>query len=269
MKIYSLRSFEQARVEFVHPDQQEQLPLNNVTLLLGDNSAGKTTVLRAVALAALGPVLDQSGYMPKSMVRWNEGEARVEASIRVHALDRSSDTVVSDIVATTVTIERRGSRELLRPEKAISELAFDDESPAMLVLGYGATRRTEPPAEFHSATRRKLRALRYERVAGLFEDHLGLTPLEAWLPKLERDKPRSYCHVLDLFASLLPSDIRFTGHLERDEYVFERGHTVLGFSALSDGYRGFVGLLSDLFFHLCTGLVDGDDPRDSRGIVLI
>ena len=59
---------------------------------------------------------------------------------------------------------------------------WDEESPAFLVLGYGATRRVETgPGSVES--RAKERILRYRRVAGLFEEHMTLMPLSAWLPQ--------------------------------------------------------------------------------------
>jgi hypothetical protein len=114
-----------------------------------------------------------------------------------------------------------------------------------------------------------LRVLRYDRVANLFEEQLSLTPLAAWLPELARNRPKLYDRVCDLLEQLIPADTRFTGELDGDEYLFERGGIKVGFAALSDGYRGYIGLLGDIFYHLCTGLQDADEPTKSRGIVLI
>src|SRR5262245_28185957 len=72
----SFRTFRQAEVEFLHPDQDFtalEFPrpprLPNVNLLLGNNGSGKTTLLKAIALAALGPSVTDSGIFPYRLVR--------------------------------------------------------------------------------------------------------------------------------------------------------------------------------------------------------
>src|SRR5687768_7399299 len=95
LKIENLRTFETAEIRFnlpgAKPPSDSSLP--NVTLLLGDNGAGKTSVLRAAALAALGPILTSgsAGYVPYSLVRRagrnQPGPARVSAELLLHKQD--------------------------------------------------------------------------------------------------------------------------------------------------------------------------------------
>ena len=42
----------------------------------------------------------------------------------------------------------------------------------------------------------------------------------------------------------------FTGVLRNKEYYFSRGGTSVPFPGLSDGYRGFIGWVGDLLYHL-------------------
>jgi hypothetical protein len=180
-----------------------------------------------------------------------------------------------------VSLIRRGDTEQVAPRMWSSagmkhddfgrfeKQLYSENSPGVLVLGYGATRRVDPASEFSQSRRRKLRVLRYERVSSLFEEQVALVPLAGWLPDLARRKPKLYRQLRKLFDQLIPSDTRFTGELDGDEYLFERRGVKIGFAALSDGYRGYIGLLGDLFYHLCNGLKDDDDPTQSRGIVLV
>ena len=293
--ISNLRCFEHQTVPFVNPGARPTGPLNNVTLLLGNNGVGKTTVLRAISLATLNQALTQAGYVPYSMIRRSPGArsgqaevlAEVLAEIRLHDQDLEGRLTTSDLATATssfVVIVPRGDTEHILPGDIHSEGSnagslfaderferqlFDDRSPGILVLGYGATRRVDPASEFSPGRRRKQRLLRYERVSSLFEEQVSLAPLAGWLPELQREKPKLFGRVCELLGQLIPSDTRFTGKLDGDEYLFERGGIEVGFAALSDGYRGYIGLLSDLFYHLCTGLKDEDEPTLSRGIVLI
>ncbi|HEY2739714.1 MAG TPA: AAA family ATPase, partial [Thermoanaerobaculia bacterium] len=71
LKIENLRCFESATVDLQFPAREQETPpeLPNVNLLLGNNGAGKTTVLKAIALAVLGPILPSSGFVPYALVR--------------------------------------------------------------------------------------------------------------------------------------------------------------------------------------------------------
>src|SRR3954464_2657904 len=51
------RCFDRATVELRYPGEDPSLNYDNVNLILGDNGSGKSTVLRAIAITALGPVL--------------------------------------------------------------------------------------------------------------------------------------------------------------------------------------------------------------------
>lgn len=282
VQIQDLRCFEDARVEFVHPDADAQRELSNVTVLLGNNGAGKSTVLRALALGTVTVAMTQGGYVPYSMVRRSARavvkSASVHAQVVVHGQDLTGELSGSGsarwntetIIARVGDVERIESVFDLAPKgRSNSDHFFIEDSAGILVLGYGATRRVDPASEFSPRRRRKQRMLRYERVSSLFEEQVALAPLSGWLPELERGKPKLHRRVCELIDALIPADTRFTGELDGDEYLFERGGVKVGFAALSDGYRGYVGLLGDLFYHLCTGLRDDDDPVDSRGIVLV
>jgi len=69
---------------------EDRLP--NVNLLLGVNGAGKTTVLKALALGTLSPVIQNSGYVPYYLVRRTkprhskpEVRAAIETTVILHS----------------------------------------------------------------------------------------------------------------------------------------------------------------------------------------
>jgi hypothetical protein len=99
IKLKDFRAFRDAEIDFVHPDQdfeKLEMPkprLSNVNLLLGNNGQGKTTLLKAIALAALGPAVRSSGIFPYRLVR-REPETATKRVVpsKQKSVIRSKDT---------------------------------------------------------------------------------------------------------------------------------------------------------------------------------
>jgi hypothetical protein len=297
LSIKDLRCFERARLDLICPGlpnlPTEVLP--NVNLLLGQNGAGKTTLLRGLVLAVLGRVLQDSGFVPYYLVRQiapgseearrRRAETRSGASLRgTGSLDEQEGMGDSGAHKYEVTFSSHvvdlGDTEVLGVSairwgtdlddatvRYLSELRRDD-GPGFFVLGYGATRRVEM-VEHLDGGARKRRTLRYHRVAGLFEDYIALMPLGGWLPQLAAQKKRRFQEILRLFQQLLPKEMRFKGDFERTEAIFVHRGVSLPFDALSDGFRGFIGLVGDLLYHLQLVCPAGWKLTDMTGLVLV
>jgi hypothetical protein len=151
---------------------------------------------------------------------------------------------------------------------AALEQYYDDRSPAFFVAGYGATRRVEH-LENLDVQAAKRRGLRYQRVAGLFEDYIALTPLGGWLPTVQTRQPRRFREVASLLNELLPEGTTFTGDFAEGEALFTHRTVRVPFGALSDGYRGYVGLLGDLLYHLHLCCPPRKKLTNLPGLVLI
>jgi hypothetical protein len=146
------------------------------------------------------------------------------------------------------------------------ETIFHDDSPGYFLVAYGATRRTEA-AEHLDRQMSKRRGLRYQRVAGLFEDYITLMPFAASLAQFKRS-----ARLDDLFLlinELLPDEIEFTGEVDGLEPVFLQRGIALPFPALSDGYRAYIGLICDLLYHLLAVCPVKHEPKELTGIVMI
>lgn len=278
LRISNLRSIASAEVSFCHPGSEEPPELPNVTLLLGDNGVGKTSVLRAVALSILSPLIESSGFTPYNLVRRTGAGvmpgAGLEAELVLHEQDLTGTRHSAPLnVEVTAEIVRRGDVErVVSPAWGdnLWEGMFHESSPAFLVVGYSAGRRVEGAASFDTSIRAKSRNIRYQRVAGLFEEGVTLTPLGAWLPRFQGENKGRYSQVIRLINDLLPEGTRITDQMENNgEYLFEHNGTKVPFGAMSDGYRAYIGWIADLLYHVCMGAPKGKKLVDNYGVVLV
>src|SRR5262249_40681830 len=107
LDLLNVRTFKRETLEFIHPDRQFQvrkdpegaasalLPrprLPNVSLLVGDNGSGKSTVLRMLAMTALGPSFADANLPTQGLVR--RGPADV---VKGKGFDRSQSYIIGQV----------------------------------------------------------------------------------------------------------------------------------------------------------------------------
>jgi len=273
--------FRQVQTTLVVPGDGSPEGLDNVNLVLGVNGAGKTSLLRALALSTLGELLMQSGMVPRHLVRrGKKSKATLGSHVRLTAPQDSSEGAPLSKRVVVTHVSRRGDQEIIVParlhamneeemnEKRASKWNDDwyrDDSPAWLMLGYGATRRVDISEVFDPQAQRRQRNVRYQRIAGLFEDHIALVPLHVWLPASDRRD-----EVIALIDRLLPEGDEFRGERDGYEMAFRiAGSEPLPFSALSDGYRAYLALVGDMLYHLAEVTPAGQALTDMTGVVLV
>ncbi len=281
IRIKKFRCFRDAEIDFSYNGRiiGEKLPkpkLPNINLLLGNNGSGKTTLLKAIALTALGPAIADSGIFSYRLIRRepeqepSENDAAVlGAAYKAH----SQDLAPSDIIESEIEITRKGDLERLRWSRKDEEPwhpIFSERSDAFFFVGYGATRRVEKRNRVDAASRKQSYFVRAQRIQSLFEETYSLMPLSVWLPGFEKEYPDRYEQILELVNRLLErSRYRFTGKLEDNEYVFERGGLQVPFPALSDGYRAYLGWIGDLLYHICMTCSPNSNLLEHHGIVMV
>jgi hypothetical protein len=289
INLENLRCFKAGTVSLRTPTESASDPalVPNVTLILGDNGSGKTTLLRAVGLAVLGPLLPSSGFVPQNLIRRERPRratksaakapaeaprayAGAEVTLHWQDLGERKPSNTEKAVQVGAQITRRGDVETVSAAADhFAELdgLYQDDSPAFLLVGYGASRRVESARNYESPSARGL--FRYDRVAGLFSDSVPLRPLGTWLPELMKGNPGRFKQVVTLLDKLLPEECRFTGEQNAGEYVFELNGIPLPFAALSDGYRAYIAWLADLLRHVVHNCPDGVKLTENRGVILV
>lgn len=242
--------------------------------MLANNGHGKTSLLRAIALAALGPAVGDSGIFPYRLIRREAGRETLEpavlqAGFKTHLQDATS----FDVIESRVEVIPQGDLERLRwtlPDDKPWHPVFSSSSDAFFMVGYGATRRVAKSSRFEQSGKSSPRAA---RIMGLFEEDYSLRPLNTWLPRYKESgqlKGR-YVQVEHLLNHLVgKGEWEFTGRQDAEgEYLYGKKGAEVPFPALSDGYRAFLGWLGDLLYHVCETCPSGKKLVDNKGIVMV
>lgn len=295
LEVEDFRCFEKARVLFEYKGRhaESKAPrLPNVNLILGDNGTGKSAILTAIALGVLGVIIQGSGFRPYLLVRrtaqdngdpsHQQQKARVRVAIGLHPQDAPETPTTWEPKTISTTTGRANITRLADTETINSLLTldyggwkpmFEDASPAFFLAAYGASRRVSSGETFDPSARERLRAPRYQRVAGLFEEAVTLTPTSVWWNEFQQ-KGRTK-EGLDLLNALLPSDVRVAENIVKvgaqptTEAGFSVRGTPLPFPALSDGYRGFVGWVVDLLYQMSQVTPTEHKLTDLCGVVIV
>jgi predicted ATPase len=294
LTIQNFRCFSEAKIELNYPGRRatarhpsaKRDP--NVNLFLGDNASGKSSVFRALTLGVLAPVISSSGLQADYLVRrepdaqpsatdeamLDKRTAKIRATIHLDTVDTDLPESENHDVIGTAMINRHGDVEaiVILPvdnEKLWNRIFFND-SPAFFIVGYGASRRTERPEGYSEANR----SLRYRRVASLFEDQFGLVPFSyGYLQLGDLDCLSQARQILN---GLLPHGVELTEMKDSEQRpLFNQAGTLLPFSALSDGYRAFIGWIWDLLYQIARAQSEGADFAygidlcDLPGVVIV
>lgn len=270
LKLSGIRTFESAGLSFQAPDSKDKRPgLQNVTLVVGTNGAGKSTVLRSIALTAIAPVLSSSGFVARSIARRTKaGSSKgvMDATFTFSAEDKGAKgrwrSTVDVLPPRSGWIDRLSTNEA----PSWSETLWEAGSAGFFVVGYGATRRVESSRSSGSFAQEKERHPRFLRVASLFEDSVVLRPLSSWLPNWQNPGRRK--QLIGLLNEIVGS-AKLVDDPGTDDSLFDVGGSRVPFDALSDGYRAFIGWVADFLFHVTRGVPSGHKLNETAGIALV
>jgi predicted ATP-binding protein involved in virulence len=279
IKLKDFRTFKDAHINFVHQSTAEApLRYPNINVVLGNNGHGKTTLLKAISLACLGPAIGDSGIYPYRLIRKTSDKEKTEATMSadisaeftLHKQDRLNG---HKSLSSTVKVLKRGDLESLRSDisdEFLWDPIFSEKNDAFFFVGYGATRTVEKSDKVDFGSRTQSSFLRARRIKSLFEETYSLVPLNSWLPELHSQNPGRYKQVFNLINRLLGSEhFTFEGEMEDSEYLFNRKGSKVPFPALSDGYRAFLGWIGDLLYNITLTCPSGEKLVNNSGIVLI
>lgn len=281
LRVRELRCLARARAEFRHPDRpgSDKLAFPNVNLLLGTNGGGKSTVLKAIAMAVIAPALGtetRESHVANLVRLGSDSDCEISASLHMHADDTPGTGIDPRLV---MRIWQSPTGESLAGQELPEELRDSwsrTEGPGFFLVAYGANRiatATDPDRSALDEAGAPLfdapdsaGAERQLRIRSLFRDGAPLVPLEEWLEPI--DEPRKQ-HLVQVINDLLPPDTRFAGTLQSGRFLLEQRGVEVPFSALSDGLRSYLAWVCDLLFWLHAVTPSERHVTDIPGVVLV
>lgn len=263
LHLKNIRSIGQLDLSFTLPDGQ----VRGWTYLLGENGAGKSTVLKAIALAMSGSeALLRLVDEPDKWIRLGEPDARIE--IEFATADSEARQVSLDFRAGMQTFDF-----LAFNRQALGQLdaAVAKSDRNYFVVGYGVTRHAQMGGTA-VANERGTKGIppRARAVATLFNVDAALVSLEQWAMDLDyRRGDEGISAVARALDTLLPG-VRFS-HIDRERrrLMFETEDGALPLAALSDGYQAMAAWCGDLLFQITETFEDYRDPLKARGLLLV
>lgn len=261
-------------------------------VLTGGNGSGKSTVLKAIALALLGP--ETARALQSSLAGWiSHGEEK--GTIAVQLLAGEGDAFDLGRPATTpfyaeLLLERRGEdvavlpgREFVKGKRSAINGPWSMGPGVWFAAAYGPFRRLYGTST--EAMRLMSSPGRPPRFATLFKEDATLGESQNWLQELRFKTLEKKTKEIELLADvteLLNSD--FLKHGLRVKHVDSEGLWLsdedgrsFALSDMSDGYRSSLALLIDIARHLASAypnrpLISRDGDRvfvPHHGVVLI
>ncbi|WBU47284.1 AAA family ATPase [Kosakonia pseudosacchari] len=240
---------------------------SNWQMLLGENGAGKSSVLQAIALCLGGAdnfakVVNENGIDPKTLIRSKRQKATIEIQVsgfvKPHMLNIYRDRAVF------LRAAKRSAFVDYAHCSATVTGASEARNVQFVLLGYGATRLLKPAARLSELYFREAEPVRYARFDNLFDPLSLLISAEEWLLKQKRE-------IFDLSARALKDLLG----LDNKHILSKRNNTImvvmddkkfLPLAALSDGYKTVIALCVDI---LAIATEFWGDPGSAEGIVLV
>lgn len=276
IELKNIRGFEDLKFDLARPDGSYA----GWTVFTGDNGSGKSSLLKAIAVALTGK--DTARALQPSFHRWiregaSEQEGRIELTI---APQKGADdfsgggkTAYKNFLATIVlrNVGKETTTEVIDSQKTARRGLWSTDAHGWFSCGYGPFRRVFGASP--EATRLMVGATT-ERFVTMFQEAASLFEVDQWLRNLSHKKlegkTTESAH-LDLLLEILRDDLMpnqiTVDRVDSDGLWLKDRHGLqLAWSDMSDGYRAALALLADILRHLISAYgIEGLAEKDADG----
>jgi len=261
LKLKNIRCFQEAEIDFDLSGGDNR----KWTVLVGENGAGKTTVLQSIALVmagsdSLGALLDDVGLW----IRAGAEDAEIAADIETaKGANRSISLVLKrgDTVDQVIDRYRTTAEDLNK--------ALDHTRRSYLTIGYGSSRRRSEDPALSVAQLKRYASPRARSMASLFSRDVPLYPLETWIAELASAASQNAAGIVaELVESFLP-ELKFSKIDAEGSIIFSTSDGEIPLQRLGDGYQSITAFVGDLLYQITNIFDDFKDPLAARGLLLI
>lgn len=274
IQLQNIRGFESLSFDLTRPNGE----FAGWTVFTGDNGAGKSSLLKAIAVGLTGK--ETARALQPNFQRWvraGASEGSIELTIvpekGVDEFSGGGKTAYKPFPAT-VLLHANGkdtSVDIAESQKTARRGLWASGSQGWFSCGYGPFRRVFGAS---SDAMRLMAGVTTERFVTMFQEAASLAEVDQWLRSLNHkkleNKPTETAH-LELLIEMLRDELMPNGitvdRVDSDGlWLKDRYGLQLAWNDMSDGYRSALALLADILRHLINAYgIDGLTQREPDG----
>jgi len=265
----NIRSFSDLDFDFERPGDDQHASYAGWSVVLGDNASGKSTLLKAISLAIVGP--DNARILQPSAAGWiREGHNSATIALQLIASPEDRWTGPGRVYGSgtpfwaELSLERRdrgivsigSGKQYVRKGRGPTRGPWADSPEGWYAVGYGPFRRLYG----HSPEAQRLMSTpgAVARFATMFREDATLAEGDLWLKELSHRSLENQVDAREVLTRtlavlnhrFLQNDIRIDRVDSEGLWLRQPDGAELALQDMSDGYRAAIAMVVDMIRQL-------------------